>query len=150
MEGAHGGVERMRVSIERLVREEVLELGREAEARSIAHQLGPLLGVPRAGRAVERGVDLEAVEVAREVPQRVEALRLPARIDDALPVGIGPPGGTDADHRRSVSPTRSSAAKPLPRPMRSCGCRCRLADPVKLALQIAGLFAAFEVIVVTV
>src|SRR6185503_3584739 len=99
MEGAYLRVALAGILAERLVREDLLQLGGEAKLRALVHELGPVRAVPRARSGVERRVDLDAVEVTRELPQGMEALGLLARIHPSLPVGIGPASRADADHR---------------------------------------------------
>src|SRR4051812_39140549 len=56
----------------------------------------PALGHLRRRRPVEGGIDLDGVEVVRQVPQRVEALRLRRRIHLPRPVLVVPAGGPEA------------------------------------------------------
>jgi len=52
------------------------QLGGEEEPVPLADALGPTLGDLRRGRPVERRVDLDGVEELRQIPQRIESLRL--------------------------------------------------------------------------
>src|SRR5690606_29387182 len=80
-----------------LVREPAPELGRVAEVVQVAHARGPLLRDLTPRRPVERRVDLDQVQVAGKVADRVEVARPRLRVDHTLPVGVVPAGDADAD-----------------------------------------------------
>ena len=58
----------------------------EAEARIAASVLGPGLGRRHLRQSVDAGIDLDCVELTREIGHWVEAARAWCGIDDALPV----------------------------------------------------------------
>src|SRR5690606_28449093 len=80
-----------------LVREAAPQLGGVVEVVQVAHPRGPLLCDLAPRGPVERRVDLDQVDVAGEVTDRVEAARLRLRVDDAVPVGVVPAGDAHAD-----------------------------------------------------
>ena len=65
-----------------------------------ADAIDPLRSEFRAKRIVERRVDLDRVEEFGEIRGLVKAVRARRGIDDAAPIGVGPPGGTDEDAAR--------------------------------------------------
>jgi len=78
-----------------LVREAPPELGGEAEVGVVRDALEPAFGVGRWRRPVEAGVNLNAVNVAGEIGEGIEAGGLGRGIDDAFPIGVGPACGAD-------------------------------------------------------
>ena len=80
-----------------LVRETAVEFGGVAEVIEIGDTVRPTLCNPDTDRTIERGVDLDQVDVVRQIPDRVEAARPGNRLEHALPVGIVPPRDADSD-----------------------------------------------------
>ena len=77
------------------VGERLVELQRQEEVRAGLDPLQPGADQGRVGRAVERAVDLDDVDVGGEIGQGVEAAPLRERIDDALPILVAPARGAD-------------------------------------------------------
>jgi hypothetical protein len=78
-----------------LVRELLPELCGEEESRMGRHALDPLRRDSRPRRLVKRGIDLDRVEILRQVRGFVEIPRAPLRIEDSVPVRVGPARGPD-------------------------------------------------------
>src|SRR5207302_2387549 len=79
-----------------LMREAAVDLRGELEVAVRGHAARPALRVTRRRDPVERRVDLDRIEVLREVREGVEA-RSVLRIDDPFPVFVAPTGGTDTN-----------------------------------------------------
>src|ERR1700737_363649 len=84
--------------------EGAVQLSREYKGR--IHRLGganPQLGQMRFDVSVERSVDFHHVKTSRHHVQRMLlAVLHPRRIEDSLPVFVGPAGGTDTDFWQSI------------------------------------------------
>src|ERR1700730_8197248 len=84
--------------------EGAVQLSREYKGR--IHRLGranPQLGQMRLDVSVERSVDFHHVKTSRHHVQRMLlAVLHPRRVEDSLPVFVGPAGGTDADFWESI------------------------------------------------
>src|ERR1700704_651793 len=76
------------------MRELPSEFGRKQKFRIVRHLSYPQASDLRPDGLVERSVDFDRVEVARNILKRVEAARLQPRINDSVPVLIRPPGRT--------------------------------------------------------
>jgi hypothetical protein len=100
-----------------LVRESLPELGGEKKSRICSDAAKPLRGNPGLERAVKRRVDLDRIEKLGQIPGFVKAARAPRRVDDPVPVGVGPPrrtdenpaglGGVDRDFMRHQRPLKA-------------------------------------------
>ena len=80
-----------------LVRENLRQL--EGETELPRHQWRPSRCHPRRRNAIKAGVDLDRVEIPCQQRQWLEPPRLRARVHDALPVVVAPPGRSDPQSR---------------------------------------------------
>jgi len=88
----HGGDD---VALERgfpfgRVSETSMELRREPEIRSVAHSPCPAIGHGLRHWPIERGVDLDGIEVTSHEAHGIERPRARRRVHDSLPVDVGP------------------------------------------------------------
>src|SRR5882672_11203582 len=94
-----------------LTREALVELGGEAELVMAGDPLDPAARHLGSRGPVERRVDLDGVEVVREVPQRIEALGLGDGVDLALPVRVVPARRAEPDRTAARGQSRHRAAE---------------------------------------
>ena len=73
------------------------EFGGEEESRIGGDAVDPLFGVGRLHGMVEGGVDFDGVEKLGEEGGFVKIFGARIRVENALPVGIGPAGGADVE-----------------------------------------------------
>jgi hypothetical protein len=81
-----------------IVRESVPELLGELEAFVLLYLFQPALGRASGNGTVESHIDLNRIEELGNVGKLLKTLRSRRRIDDTLPVLIGPARGPNADH----------------------------------------------------
>ena len=81
----------------RIVREFPPQFGGEDEIGICGNALDPASGVVGAERLVKRSVDFDGVEELREISGFVEAFGFARGIDVAVPIGVRPARGADAE-----------------------------------------------------
>ena len=80
------------------VRESLPQFGGELESLVVGHPPGPPFRGLAIGRPVKGRIDLDGVEILREIGERVEPSGLRRGIDRSPPVLVIPAGDAKTDH----------------------------------------------------